>query len=234
MSPRALPEGCADGRPEMSPLSPEACAGLLGVSRETSAVLAAYLDLLRERNAVMNLVGDSTLADPWRRHILDCAQLAPLIAARMMAGPDGEGPIVDLGSGAGLPGLVLAILGLPDIHLVESEKRKAAFIAEAAARLGLRVSVHAERAEELKKLKARFLVARAVAPLSRLLGFASPLLRKDATALFLKGRRAEEELTSARKNWTMRASLQTSLSDPEGKVLILNDIVLKGRSRHNG
>src|SRR5689334_9867686 len=102
-------------------LSPEALAETLNVSRETLVRLRAYVDLLRRWNTRINLVGASTLADVWRRHILDSAQLIPHIdpAARTL---------VDLGSGAGLPGLILGILGVPEVHLIEADQRKAAFL----------------------------------------------------------------------------------------------------------
>jgi rRNA small subunit methyltransferase G len=118
----------------MAPLGPEgfvaemAAAGI-DVSRETRQRLSAYLELLRRWQGAINLVGASTLADPWRRHILDCGQIAPHV-------PHGAASVLDLGSGAGLPGLVLALLGVPGVQLVESDGRKAQFLREAARATG--------------------------------------------------------------------------------------------------
>src|SRR5690349_24214445 len=98
-------------------LTPEQFADLVPVSRETLERLAAYLDLLRRWQRTINLVGAGTLDDPWRRHILDSIQLVRFL-------PEGARRLVDLGSGAGLPGLVLAIMGVPDVHLIESDRRK--------------------------------------------------------------------------------------------------------------
>jgi len=114
----------------MAPLGPEGFAGAMAaagvdVSRETLARLSAYLALLRRWQGAINLVGASTLLDPWRRHILDCGQIAPHV-------PHGAEVVLDLGSGAGVPGLVLALLGVPGVQLVESDRRKAQFLREAA------------------------------------------------------------------------------------------------------
>ena len=100
----------------------------------------AYAALIVKWQKAINLVGPKTLADIWRRHFLDSAQLWSLI-------PPGARILVDLGSGAGLPGLVLALLGFPEVHLVESDRRKAVFLRESARELGLKVTVHAARAE---------------------------------------------------------------------------------------
>ncbi|MDH3663809.1 MAG: 16S rRNA (guanine(527)-N(7))-methyltransferase RsmG [Alphaproteobacteria bacterium] len=190
---------------------------LIDVSRETSARLETYLALLMRWQRAINLVGPATLADPWRRHILDSAQLLRHL-------PREADAIYDLGSGAGLPGLVLAIMGRTDIHLVESDQRKVQFLQEVVRTLDLRVEVHAERIEKLPAGCAGVVTARALAPLPRLLALAAPLLRADTLCLFLKGRSASDELTEARKCWRMSAESFPSLSDPSASVLKLWDI----------
>jgi 16S rRNA (guanine527-N7)-methyltransferase len=199
------------------PLSPDAFAEACDVSRETLARLQIYVDLLRDWQTRKNLVGKATLDDVWRRHMLDSAQLLPLID------PDAE--VVDLGSGAGFPGLVLAVLGVQNVRLVESDQRKCAFLREAAAATGTSVEIYPERVEVLGRstLKgiADVVTARALAPLPKLLGWAAPLLAPDGQCLFLKGARAAEELTEARKDWTMRLTQFPSRSDPSGTVLKL-------------
>jgi 16S rRNA (guanine527-N7)-methyltransferase len=203
------------------PLGAEGFAGVFPVSRETLARLEAYVALLREWSARINLVGRDTLADPWRRHILDSAQLQPLVPADARS-------LVDLGSGAGFPGLVLAILGLPTVEpvaLIEADSRKSAFLVEAARITGTRIAVHHARIEALPARPFDVVTARALAPLDRLIGLARPFLAADSLCLFLKGARAGEELTLARRGWTMTAASSPSRSDPRGVVLQLREVV---------
>lgn len=199
------------------PLDAGTVAALLGVSRETQARLETYVALLRAWQARLNLVGPSTLGDPWRRHVLDCGQL-------WRWWPPGARRLVDLGSGAGLPGLVLAIIGAPEVHLVESDRRKATFLRAAARACAVTVTVHARRAETLRDLSAEVIVARALAPIDRLLALAKPLGTTSAVFLLLKGRGVAAELTAARRHWMMQAEMHTSLADPEGRVVILRDV----------
>jgi 16S rRNA (guanine527-N7)-methyltransferase len=187
------------------------------VSRETLASLEAYLALLTRWQKAINLVGPKTLSDPWRRHVLDCAQILDHL-------PSTSATLFDLGSGAGLPGLVLAIMGCDDVHLVESDQRKAQFLKEAARRLSLPIQIHAERIERLPQNSAAVVTARALAPLSRLLDLAAPLLKPDAICLFLKGQTAGDELTEARKSWNMSADILPSLSDPSASILKLRNV----------
>ncbi len=176
--------------------------------------LQRYEALLRAATARQNLVGAATLADFHRRHVLDCAQLLPLA-------PDAK-VWVDLGSGAGLPGLVLAILlanrpGV-QIHLVESAEKKCRFLRSVAEELALPVEIHWARAESLE-IAADIVTARACAPMIRLLEFASPYTTRGARGLFLKGASLGAELADARKRWRFRARIWPSLSDPRGQVV---------------
>ena len=199
------------------------------VSRETLERLTTYVNLLSEWNERLNLVAPSTLPDAWRRHILDSAQLAPLI-------PPNTKTIVDLGSGAGFPGLVLALMLNPClpplagevspkaaegvvIHLVESIAKKCRFLEAVIAATGANAQVHCCRAEDLKGLKADVVTARALAPLDRLLPLAHPFFGPGTIALFLKGRSLNDELTLATKSWRLDATPIPSRSDPSGFVL---------------
>ncbi len=205
-----------------APLGPEGFAARLAVSRETMARLAAYLGLLRRWSERLNLVGRATLADPWRRHILDSAQLLSLV-------PAGTKSLVDLGSGAGFPGLVLAILGVPGVELIEADSRKCAFLREAARVAAAPVAIHPRRIEAVPAHAADVVTARGLAPLDRLLPLAERFLGSDTVCLFLKGERVAQELTAARRAWTMRASCHPSLSDPRGVVLRVSEIVREPR-----
>jgi 16S rRNA (guanine527-N7)-methyltransferase len=192
----------------------EAFAERFDVSRETLDRLTLYLSLLRKWQAAINLVGPRTLDEAWQRHILDSAQLRPLL-------PEETGRLVDLGSGAGLPGLVLAILGVQNVHLVESDQRKAAFLREAARATGASVTVHAGRIEELPPLQADIVTARALAPLGRLLDLVENHLGSTTECYFLKGKKYEAELIATRKDWTIEARAFKSQTDPSGVILKL-------------
>ncbi|HEX6977720.1 MAG TPA: 16S rRNA (guanine(527)-N(7))-methyltransferase RsmG [Alphaproteobacteria bacterium] len=194
------------------------------VSRETLDRLGRYEALLRKWQVRINLVGPGTLNDVWRRHFLDSAQLFPLI-------PGPAATLIDLGSGAGFPGLVLAILagavrpGLA-VHLVESDARKAAFLIEAVRETGAAAKVHTARVEAMagRLPPADVVTARALAPLGTLLALAHPLMAPGGMCLLLKGARAEAEIEAARLDWRFRLDRRTSRSDPDGAVLIVADI----------
>ena len=208
-------------------MAPEEVARLLDVSRETLDRLMAYADLLQKWQRRINLVSAATLPDLWRRHILDCGQLARYL-------PPDSLEIIDLGSGAGLPGLILAIVSAVPVHLVESDARKCAFLLEAARVTGAAVKVHRARAEDLEAWPADAVTARAVAPLPRLLELAVPFVQPGRTVcLFLKGREAEQELTESAKHWNMRVERFASLSDPSGLILRLSE-VQRSRDRSHG
>jgi 16S rRNA (guanine527-N7)-methyltransferase len=203
-------------------LGAEGFAAATGVSRETMARLEAYAALLVVWTDRINLVGRVTLDDLWRRHFLDSAQLLPLI-------PAGARSLIDLGSGAGFPGLVLAILGVPCVELVEADSRKAAFLREAARITGADVTILGCRIEAVPPHEVDVVTARGCAPLDRLLPLAERFIGPHTTCIFLKGARAEEELTAAGKAWTMAVSRHPSRADPDGSVLLLQQVVREPR-----
>jgi 16S rRNA (guanine527-N7)-methyltransferase len=203
--------------PRESLLGPEGFAELVPVSRETLARLEVYADLLTRWSARINLVGRDTLADLWRRHVLDSAQLHRFI-------PTSAQNLIDLGSGSGLPGLVLAILGVRGVELVEADSRKAAFLREAARITAAAVSIRPCRIQAVSPHPVNVVTARACAPLARLLGLAAPFLAPYTVCLFPKGERYNEELTLARKAWTMNVSVEQSLSDRRGVILRLQQV----------
>ncbi|MEE8352455.1 MAG: 16S rRNA (guanine(527)-N(7))-methyltransferase RsmG [Rhodospirillales bacterium] len=199
---------------------------ITGAADEVLARLEAYVALLGKWQAKINLVGRDSLKDVWRRHILDSAQLQPLL-------PSGAKIVADIGSGAGFPGLVLAIItdpGGPEFHLIESNAKKCAFLREACRITEAGAIIHHVRAEDLINFKADIVVARAVSSLEKLLEYAKPLLRKDGQCLFLKGKNWREELTKSQKNWIINESTTQSLSDPSGIVLKLEGIVRRDAS----
>lgn len=202
----------------MTPLSPEEFQVAAGVSRETIDSISVYLNTLKAWQPRINLVGSKTLEDPWRRHILDSAQLVRHLLK--------TGAIADLGSGAGFPGLVISLLTGREVILIESDQRKAAFLREAARRTSARCQVVCDRIETIDPDglfdpdSSLTVTARACAPLGQLLEFASHLARPRTRLLFLKGQSLNDELTAAAKNWTIEYDVLPSESDPSGRILL--------------
>lgn len=208
-------------------MTPEDFRRKTGISRETLVCLETYAALLVKWNRAINLVSAASLEDLWCRHMLDSAQLLPLMPAE----PGGRRRvIVDLGSGGGFPGLVLAILGAGRLHMIEADRRKAEFLRTVLRALRVEAEVHSLRIEAMPRLAADLVTARACAPLARLLDYAeqfSPALCDEPLqCLFPKGRRVDEELTEADKQWNMRVERVPSRSDPGGTIL---QIELYGR-----
>jgi len=195
---------------------------LPNVSRETLDRLDAFADLVLKWTAKINLISKSTTATIWERHILDSAQLFNLA-------PEG-GKWLDLGSGGGFPGIVVAILteGVAqphDVFLVESDQRKAVFLRTAIRELRLRATVISERIEDIDPQRANVLSARALADLTTLIGFGSEHLRSDGVALFPKGAQWEKEDHVARQLWSYSCDAVKSKSHPDAAVLKIKDIV---------
>ena len=201
------------------PLSVSKFQEITDVSRETLAKLELYGRQLKYWNSRINLVGRKSLDDVWRRHMLDSFQLAALDSDDAK-----KGPLVDLGSGAGFPGMVLAIAGVADVHLVESNARKCAFLREVAIRTDTNVTIHNARIENLDPLFGRTVTARALAPLVKLLPLAYKHMVANGQMLFLKGQDVDTELTEATKCWNMVLCSSASLSDKAGTILQLTEI----------
>jgi 16S rRNA (guanine527-N7)-methyltransferase len=175
--------------------------------------LLRYRDLLLEWNKTINLIGPISDDDIWQRHIQDCTQLVPFI-------PPG-GRVIDIGSGGGLPGLVLAIAASAVVELVEADRRKAAFLRHAAAVLGLNCKVHAGRVDQLGLPPAERVTARAVAPLPRLLPLLEPLLLPGGEAVLLKGQGVQDEIAAARREWRFSHRIYPSKTSPTGAIVVI-------------
>ncbi len=188
------------------------------VSRESLARLERYVALLLQWQQRINLIGPSTAGHVWQRHVLDALQLIPLI-------PPGTRTIADLGSGAGIPGLVLAIVTGLEVHLYESNGKKAAFLREAARQCGAKAVIHHVRIEAIESDPGRphadVVTARALAPLGRLLDQAEPFLKAGAVGLFHKGQDVDAELTEASKSWRIIVERHPSLTDSNGVILVV-------------
>jgi 16S rRNA (guanine527-N7)-methyltransferase len=198
-------------------------ASLAGAAPAQVADLERYRALLVEWNQKMNLVGPSTLDQFWSRHAWDSAQILPLAPEALVW--------ADLGAGAGLPGIVLAILGKDrpgfHVHLVESMAKRCRFLTEVVNELALPATVHNARAEDLD-MTVDIVTARACAPLWRLLGYGRPYLKRGATALFLKGQDVAAEVEEAARYWDFDAEVRPSLSDARGAIVCVRRL---GRGR---
>ena len=187
------------------------------ISRETYEALERFAALLLRWNRTVNLIARKDEPRLWERHIADSLQLTAL----MQPVPERA---IDLGSGAGLPGLVLAIATGVHFDLIEADQRKATFLREAARLTGSSALVHATRIETAQLAPAPLITARALAPLPRLLDLAAPLLAPDGICLFLKGANVQAELTEAASQWHMTVEILPSQTAPEACILRISDL----------
>lgn len=187
------------------------------VSRETLDRLRHYVRLLLDWNDRLNLIGASTIPDLWRRHIWDSAQVLNLVPGWRNASP----PLcwLDIGSGAGLPGLVVALMGGGEVHLAEKSPKKCLFLRTVIQETQASAQVHEGRIEELKLPPIDVITSRACAPLPKLLTLAQPFFGPNTIAVLHKGQNVEEELTAATKSWKMQVEIFPSATDPRGRLL---------------
>jgi 16S rRNA (guanine527-N7)-methyltransferase len=189
----------------------------LSVPQDASPALQRYVELLQRWNRSINLVSARDIPVLWTRHIADSLQLGTLWSKR----PERA---IDLGSGGGFPGLVLAIQYGVSFDLLEQDQAKAAFLREAARVTGAPVTVIATKIEAAAVPRAPLITARGLAPLSVLLGYAENLLTPDGECLFLKSRGVEREVTDAAQGWTMHTEQYPSKTDSNGVILRVSEI----------
>ncbi len=193
----------------------------LGVSRESMTRLEVLVEVLLAWQARMNMISPSTVDDVWARHVVDSAQLLPLIHKNTAA-------IADLGSGAGFPALVLAAIQPATVHMFESNAKKVAFLHEALRQMKINAFVHRDRLEPRVAPKplpqVQLVTARAFAPLPLLLGYAEPFIESGATALFHKGQDVDAELAEAAKDWVITSHKHSSITDPQSVILEVKEL----------
>lgn len=197
----------------------EATAG--HVSRETCAKIVQFTEMLREEASVQNLVSATTLEDLWERHIIDSAQLvrfAPVPTSRWL----------DIGSGAGLPGIVLATLLKAPATLIEPRRLRADFLGRVCEALALDAEVKCSKVEHFTG-RYDVITARAVAPLVKLLGMALHLAGPDTLWVLPKGRNAKSELAEAERNWHYEVRSEPSITDPGSEILLLRNLRAKSK-----
>jgi 16S rRNA (guanine527-N7)-methyltransferase len=178
--------------------------------------LELFVEILLENNEQYNLIGKSTIPDLWQRHILDSAQLLNHIPDGLIVG--------DFGSGAGLPAIILSILGVKEIHLIEKSFRKCEFLAKAAEISKNKIIIHQQKVEEIKDLRFDIAVSRAFAPLPKLIGIVKPFLNKNGVGIFLKGKSFEDEIKLAKQRNKFQHVAHPSLTSDQSRILVINNI----------
>ena len=189
------------------------------ISRETLEKLIIYQRLLHKWQPVVNLVGPATLEDAATRHFFDSAQVFRYVT-------DPAARLVDIGSGAGFPGMILAMLGATDVHLVESDVRKATFLREVSRETKTSVTIHDVRAEDCNIEGIRVLTARALAPLRDLLRYTQDM-KVEGYSLFMKGMQYQEEIDKARKAWNFEAEIFPSMTEMAGRIVKVTQLSKK-------
>ena len=192
------------------------------VSRETLGRLETFAELLAEENQRQNLIGQTTEREMWTRHILDSAQLVPLV-------PRNSGSLVDIGSGAGLPGVVISCFNPCPVTLLEPRRLRAEFLSRVVDTLGLSAVVACAKAGGLTG-QYDVISARAVASLHRLLGLAQHLSHDRTTWILPKGRNAKSELEQASRNWHCHVEAVPSRTSPESTIFVITNVKAKRRS----
>lgn len=190
------------------------------VSRETLSKLQKYVGHVIETQTHINLIGESTLEDIWERHVLDSAQLQKYL-------PKEKSCIVDLGSGAGFPGIVLALMTDHHVICVESIQKKAVFLTQVKESLGLNIQIQNDRAEELPSLKGDVVVARALAPLIKLIPLAKRHIGDHGYMLFPKGEKYKEEIKKSRQKWLFECEEYESITNEKSRILRISNITFK-------
>tara|TARA_Y100000589_G_C27036569_1_gene581328 strand:- start:85 stop:708 length:624 start_codon:yes stop_codon:yes gene_type:complete len=191
----------------------EVCA-YLNVSRETEAKLELYVKLLKKWQQHINLVSSKTLPHIWQRHILDCAQLIGHL-------PNTIGRIMDIGAGAGLPGVILALLTKHEVHLVESDAKKIAFMRTVLAETDVPATIHHTRIENLPYLNIDVITARALAPVPKLIHLTQTQVHPGLSYLFLKGKGVDQELTEWSTLSKLKAVSYPSITDQDASIIHL-------------
>ena len=180
-------------------------------------LIEKYLKLMSNYNAHTNLVGKSTLINPWLSHILDSLQITPLIKNKNKS-------ILDMGTGAGLPGVVLSICGYRNITLIDSNGKKIKFIKNVNVELGIEMKPILGRLEEFNNLRFDIITSRALANLDGLFTYSQKFIKKNTVLIFLKGKTVNEEINYAKQNWSFDLVKQQSISDKRGSLLIIKNL----------
>ena len=187
------------------------------INSHQEKLLDTYIFNLKKHNKHTNLVGDSTLEDPWKRHILDCLQILPTLN-------NYNSSILDMGTGAGLPGLLLSIMGCKNVTLVDSNNKKIKFLEKIKKEMNLKVKIVLDRVENEENEKYDIITSRALANLSKLFTYSHNFLKKNTVLIFLKGKTVNDEILDATKIWKFECHKHVSLSDKGGNLLVIRNL----------
>jgi len=187
------------------------------INSHQEKLLDTYIFNLKKYNKHTNLVGGSTLEDPWKRHILDCLQILPTLN-------NYNHSILDMGTGAGFPGLILSIMGCKNVTLVDSNNKKMKFLEKTKKEMNLKVKLVLDRVENEKNKKYDIITSRALANLSKLFTYSHNFLKKNTVLIFLKGKTVNDEILDATKIWKFEYQKHVSLSDKGGNLLVIRNL----------
>ena len=176
-----------------------------------------FIEELITFNKHTNIVGKSTLNDSWKRHVLDSFQICNHIKNKKKS-------ILDMGTGAGIPGVFLSIVGYSNISLIDSHSKKIKFIKNVSYRLDINPKIYLKRIENLRNIKFDFLISRALANLCKLLFYSYYFLKKETVLIFLKGKTVKQEIEQAKKEWVFFCKTYKSLTDKRGNVLVIKNL----------
>ena len=181
-----------------------------------------YIFEIQSYNKHVNIVGSSTLVDPWKSHVIDSMQIGKFVK-------NNHDSILDMGTGAGIPGIILAINNFKNVNLIDSNMKKIKFVELVCLKLNINAKIYHKRIERLLNKKFKYLVSRALANLNKLFFYSQNFLDKDTVLIFLKGKQVKYEIHEANKHWKFHHEIFPSISDKRGSVL-----VIRGLSRING
>jgi len=182
------------------------------IKKNEEIILESFLSDLKQTNRHINLIGSSTLINAWDRHICDSLQLSLIIKNK-------ESQILDMGTGPGFPGLVLAMIGYKNITLIDSKKKKVDFLNKMIKKFNLKTKTINARIENTRTKTSEFIISRALAPLEKLLNYSLFFSNKNTTLVFLKGRNVMDEIVEAKKSFIFSFKTIDSLSEGGGKIV---------------
>ena len=202
---------------KMDKITTETFISQLNVSRETRDLFLLYAEILAKWQAKINLISGSSMVNVWSRHFLDSAQLYDLV-------PRGAKTLLDIGSGAGFPGMVLAVMGVKNVTLVEADSRKCLFLREVLRETGKHANIVNCRIEEFDGGYFDIITARALAPMDKLLSYIKPHFGPSTKGIFLKGEQVDRELTKATKQWKLEYKAVPSITNDRSSIIIVEKI----------
>lgn len=186
------------------------------INKKQEFFFETYLGALKEYNAHTNVVGKSTLEDPWTKHFLDSLQVSSFVENKTTS-------IIDMGTGAGFPGLVLSIIGYSNVTLVDSSSKKIKFLTEVKKKLNLNTKIILGRVEKQSNRKFDIVTCRALASLEKLISYSQKFIKKNTVLIFLKGKTVNEEIEQAQQKWSFQFEKHQSISDSRGSIITIKD-----------